>query len=61
MFRPTGGDKKNAAGQGQSDAGTMASAAQVDIAAIYKDNAKQLTANLRKAFGNGPPDPDDIT
>lgn len=32
-----------------------------DITALYNERAPQLTATLRKMFGNGPPDPEDVT
>ena len=30
------------------------------LADLYRDHGEKLTAYLRKAFGDGPPDPDDI-
>ena len=32
-----------------------------DITALYNERAPQLTATLRRMFGNGPPDPEDVT
>ncbi|MEM9054458.1 MAG: RNA polymerase sigma factor [Pseudomonadota bacterium] len=34
--------------------------AQHDMEALYRTHAKDLSSSLRKAFGDGPPDPDDI-
>lgn len=31
------------------------------LAKLYKDHAGQLTALLRKMYGDGPPDPDDVS
>ena len=31
-----------------------------DIASLYKERAAKLTAGLRKRFGDGPPDPEDV-
>lgn len=39
---------------------TGASTVQEDIAALYQDYAGRLSATLRKMFGDGPPDPDDV-
>ena len=30
------------------------------LAALYREHGEQLAAYLRKAFGDGPPDPDDV-
>lgn len=31
-----------------------------DIKALYKDHLSELISSLRKAFGSGPPDPEDV-
>lgn len=31
-----------------------------DITALYRENSSELIASLRKAFGTGPPDPEDV-
>ena len=31
-----------------------------DITALYRDHSRELIASLRKAFGAGPPDPEDV-
>lgn len=34
---------------------------RTDIDQLYRDHAPILSAKLRQTFGNGPPDPDDLT
>ncbi|MEM9234811.1 MAG: sigma-70 family RNA polymerase sigma factor [Pseudomonadota bacterium] len=40
--------------------GTKASRDQAALADLYREHGEQLAAYLRKAFGDGPPDPDDV-
>lgn len=35
--------------------------ASTTVEALYQDYAEQLAASLRKIYGNGPPDPDDVS
>ncbi|MEM0911243.1 MAG: sigma-70 family RNA polymerase sigma factor [Pseudomonadota bacterium] len=39
----------------------LAQVESVRIESLYKTYASQLSATLRKMYGNGPPDPDDIS
>lgn len=36
-------------------------AQQSDVTGLYKKQARRLTAAIRSMFGNGPPDPEDVT
>ena len=40
---------------------TAIAAAPSEIAVLYKEYVGPLTASLTKAFGSGPPDPEDIS
>lgn len=42
-------------------AGSRPDSDQAGLARLYRDHAQELSAYLRKAFGNGPPEPEDAT
>lgn len=43
--------------------GTLAigSSTSLDLAGLYDRHARVVTASIRRLFGNGPPDPEDVT
>ena len=53
--RPTAADL----GPDAASAGSRADG-HADVTALYKAYAGRLAASLRKTFGNGPPDPEDV-
>ena len=43
------------------ESGDTKSTSEIVLAKLYAENAGELTGYLRKAFGDGPPDPEDIS
>ncbi|MEM0986323.1 MAG: sigma-70 family RNA polymerase sigma factor [Pseudomonadota bacterium] len=44
----------------QTEPSTKRQSDHNDITALYRDHSAELIASLRKAFGAGPPDPEDV-
>ena len=51
----------NETGPHTTDLSISPSESNSKLSSLYRDYARTLTARLRKAFGSGPPDPNDIT
>ena len=46
---------------GDASAQSHGNAKQSDVTGLYNKQARRLTAAIRSLFGNGPPDPEDVT
>ena len=55
------GAPTSSAGPDRTGPAADSSEINTKLSRLYRDHKPTLTARLRKAFGNGPPDPDDIT
>lgn len=63
-FRNTGADytwSRGADGDGSERASAAPERPADALAVLYQDYAGQLSASLRKMYGDGPPDPDDVS